>query len=527
MTTQAIPMMAVEGLSHWPADTSIELLTESLGDLLRRNAMRYPGRPAVLLPQGDAIVPVTHAELLAKAENMARWIAARCPVGARVALWSRNAFESVLLQHACALAGAIIAPFNTGWTDNEASHALALTQPALLFAGLDNRGDDLLPRAAALAGCPVHRLDEVAALAAMPSGQPLPELTQEAPFLIQFTSGTTGKAKGALLSQRAALLGGWLRPMADGTDETDLWLNAVPYHHIGGSCAIILGALSTASTFVVLERYDRAQLVALMRQLKPTRMGGVPTMWFDILAADDLPPRGTVRTVTLGGASVPPTLVQAVRERLGAHCVIGYGQSECPVATGTRNTSPIEEICETVGRPMPHAEVKIVGRDGRTLPFGETGEILVCAPMVMDCYWDNPEATAAAITADGFLRTGDLGAMDPTGVVRIKGRLREVIIRGGENIYPPEIEDALLSHPAVAMAAVVGVEHERLGQEVGAVIQLRPKASVLEEELEAHVSARIARFKTPRHWRYVAAMPVTVSGKIRKVELEELFRHPA
>ena len=515
------------GLSDWPADISLPLLTGSLGDLLRRNATRFPDRPAVLLPQGDEIATITHAQLLAKAENVARWLAARCAPGDRIALWSRNAFESVVLQHGCALSGTIIAPFNTGWSDGEASHALSLTTPALLFAGLGNRDDELLPRAAALAACAVLPLSDIAAIMATPSDYPLPEVTQSAPFLIQFTSGTTGKAKGALLSQRAALLGGWLRPMADGADETDLWLNAVPFHHIGGSCAIILGALSTASSFVVLERYDRDQLVALMKRLKPTRMGGVPTMWFDILAAGDLPPHGTVRTVTLGGASVPPTLVQAVRERLGAHCVIGYGQSECPVATDTRRDSPIAEICETVGRATPHAEVRIVDRAGSTLRFGETGEICVRGPMVMDCYWDNPEATAATIDADGFLHTGDLGAMDASGVVRIRGRLREVIIRGGENIYPIEIEDALLSHPAVAMAAVVGVEHERLGQEVGAVIQLRPGAVAGEEELEAHVGARIARFKVPRHWRYVEAMPLTVSGKIRKVELEDMFRrHP-
>lgn len=512
------------GLSHWPADHSIPILTQSIGDLLRRNAHQLPDRAALLRIDGDAIIPVSHAQLLALAENVARWIAARCQPGERVALWSRNAFESVLLQHGCALSGTILAPFNTGWSDGEAAHALSLTTPALLFAGLDNRAADLLPRAAALATCPVHSLDDIRGIAATPSDTPLPDIPQSAPFLIQFTSGTTGKAKGALLSQRAALLGGWIRPMLDGTDENDLWLNAVPYHHVGGSCAIILGALTTRSAFVVLERYDRDQLVSLMKRLKPTRMGGVPTMWHDILSAHDLPPRGTIKTVTLGGASVPSTLVQAVRDRMGAHCVIGFGQSECPVATGTRNDSPIIEICETVGRAVPYAEIRIVNRDNQLVPFGETGEICVRAPMVMEGYWNNPEATAATIEPDGFLHTGDLASMDPDGLIRIRGRLREVIIRGGENIYPPEIEDALLSHPAVAQAAVVGVDHERLGQEVGAVIQLRPGMTATTDALEAHVAARIARFKTPRHWRMIDAMPVTVSGKIRKVELEELFK---
>ncbi|MFC3172708.1 class I adenylate-forming enzyme family protein [Novosphingobium bradum] len=508
---------------------SMPLLAESIGDLLRANAARRGQRAAVLIPTpaGPAnpagIETITHGRLLELAENTARWLAARAGPGERIALWSRNAFDSVVLQHACALSGTIIAPFNTGWSDAEAAHALALTRPALAFAGLDNRGADLLARAAALASCPVHRLDEVALIAAAAQDHPLPPTSQSTPFLIQFTSGTTGKAKGALLSQRAALLGGWLRPTLDGIGEDDLWLNAVPYHHVGGSCAIILGALSTGSAFVMLERYDREQLVALMTTLRPTRMGGVPTMWHDILAAETLPPHGTVRFVTLGGASVPGSLVMAVRERLGAHCVIGFGQSECPVATGTLKGSPLDEICDSVGRAVPHTAIAIVDREGRPVPFGETGEICVRSPAVMDGYWDNPEATATTITADGFLHTGDLGTMEPDGLVRIRGRLREVIIRGGENVYPPEIEAVLHTHPAVAMAAVVGVDHQRLGQDVAAVIQLRPGATAQTRELEDFVEKYVARFKVPRHWHYVEAMPMTVSGKIRKVELEQLF----
>ena len=517
------PSPPTEGLAHRPADTSLPLPTGSIGDILRDNAARFPDRPAVLLLEGDDIVRVSHSELLAKAENVARWIAARHAPGERIGLWSRNAFESVILQHGCALSGTILAPFNTGWSDAEAAHALSLTNPAMLFAGKDNRGGELMPRAAALGAEAVLPLAEIAAIAESASAQPLPEVTQDTPFLIQFTSGTTGKAKGALLSQRAGILGGLLRPIVDGTNETDLWLNAVPYHHIGGSCAIILGALTTASAFVVLERYDRDQLIELMGRLRPTRMGGVPTMWHDILAAEDLPPHGTVRNVTLGGDSVPPALVRKVKERLGASCAIGYGQSECPSATGTRPDSPIEEICETVGRPSPHAEIKIVDKTGKTVRFGEPGEICVRGPVIMDGYWNDPEATRSTIDPDGFLHTGDLGEMDSTGLVRVKGRVRELIIRGGENIYPAEIEAALLSHPAVAMAAVVGVDHERLGQEVGAVVLHRPGQSVEDKELEEHVSNRIARFKIPRHWRRVDQMPLTVSGKIRKVELAPLF----
>ncbi|MDG2004720.1 MAG: class I adenylate-forming enzyme family protein [Novosphingobium sp.] len=515
-----------EDLAHWQPETGLAYPRESIGELLRLQARRFGDRPAVLIPHDrDDIETITYRELLERAENVARWLAGRCEAGSRIAIWSRNAMESVLIQYGCALSGNIVVMFNTAWTDSEVEHSLVLVSPAMVFAGCDNGGNDLGERARAQPGCPVLDLSDIDDIAGKASDHPLPDVPQDAPYLIQFTSGTTGKAKGALLSHRAALLGGWIRPAMDGSNETAVWLNSVPFHHVGGSCAIVMGALSIGSAFTLLERYDRDQLIRLMTKLKATRMGGVPTMWHDILASPELPDETSLKFITLGGASVPPAMVKSVRERLGASCGIGYGQSEAPVATATAPGDPPELICETVGRPSPHVELRIVDASrGETLCRGETGEICLRGPIIMDRYWNNPEATAATIDADGFLHTGDLGAMDEAGYVRIKGRLREVIIRGGENIYPSEIEDALLAHPAVAVAAVVGVDHERLGQEPGAVIQLRPDASVSGAELEEHLSTRVARFKIPRHWQFVDTVPLTASGKIRKIELEALFR---
>jgi fatty-acyl-CoA synthase len=516
---------AASGLAHWPADTRLSLPTATIGDLLRSNARRFAEHPALYQRVGTELVPMSYAALLARVENVARWLAARTQVGDRIGVWSRNCVEFVLVQHACALAGLIIAPFNTGWTDAEVEHALSLTSPALAFAGDDNRGHDLHARLAALASCPVEPLLAIDQVSREPSWHPLPQLEQGAPFLIQFTSGTTGRAKGALLSHRAALLGGWLRPHCEGANEHDVWLNAVPYHHIGGSCAIVLAALTLGASFVVLERYDCDELVRMMGQINATRMGGVPTMWHDILSSAQLPSRSTVKTVSLGGASVPPHLVRLVYDRLGARCGIGYGQSEFPIITATMPEDPRELVSETVGRPLPHIEMKIVDPNtGATVPFGVSGEICLKGPLRMEGYWNNPEATHATIDADGFLHTGDLGSLDAAGYCRINGRLRDLIIRGGENIYPAEIEAALLSHPAVAMAAVVGVHHPRLGQDIGAVVKLKPAAAVSNADLEAHAARSVAHFKVPRHWRFVESMPTTVSGKIRKVELEHLFK---
>jgi len=521
--------VAADGLAHWKPDHRVPLLEESVGELLRRHAQRIGNRAAVLHildPATDELATITYRELLELAENCARWLAVRSQPGDRIAVWSRNAFEAVILQYGCALAGSILVHFNTAWTDPEVEHALALTRPTMIFAGKDHAGRDLESRLPSLASCPLLPLSDISRIAREKSDQPLPKVTQDSPCLIQFTSGTTGKAKGALLSHHAALLGGWLRPHCEGATENDVWLNAVPFHHIGGSVAVVLGALGVGGSFVVLERYDRDQLIRLMPKVGATRMGGVPTMWHDILASPNLSDKVKLNSVSLGGASVPPELVKGIYNRLGARCGIGYGQSEFPIITAVMPDDPPEVVSETVGRPVPHVEMKTIDAAGATLRYGEPGEICLRGPMCMDGYWDNPKATAETIDSDGFLHTGDLGVLDANGYCTIKGRLREMIIRGGENIYPAEIENALLTHPAVALAAVVGFDHPRLGQDVAAVVTLRPGAKPSIPELESHVGKFVASFKVPKTWRFVETMPLTASGKIRKVELEAMFKQP-
>jgi fatty-acyl-CoA synthase len=515
------------GLAHWLPDRGVALPQETVGGMLRRHAGRIGDRPALFYlsdPASDALAAITYGELLSLAENCARELAARHAPGERIALWSQNAVESVILQYACALAGTILTPFNTAWTDHEVEHALALTRPAVVFAGKDHAGRDLAGRLSGADGTQVLPLADIARTARETSNQPLPDVAQDDPFLIQFTSGTTGKAKGALLSHRACLLGGWLRPHCEGAGIDDVWLNALPFHHIGGSCAVVLGALGVGGSLVVLERYDRDQLIRLMPIVRATRMGGVPTMWHDILASPILCNTVRLKSVSLGGASVSVALARAIFDRLGARAGIGYGQSEFPIISATLPDDPVEIACETVGKPLPHIELKIIDpATGATLRCDEVGEICLRGPMSMDGYWDNPEATGETITSDGFLHTGDLGSLDAEGYCRISGRLREMIIRGGENVYPVEIENALMAHPHVAMAAVIGVPHARLGQDVGAVIKLHASASADSAELERHVAGLVARFKVPRHWHFVDAMPMTASGKIRKFELEGIF----
>ena len=522
-----LALHAADGPAHWLPERSVTLPACTVGELLCRHARDSGDRPALYHltdPASDTLTGITYRELARRATNCARALAARHPPGERIALWSRNTVESVILQYACALAGTILTPFNTAWTDREVGHALALTRPALLFVGLDHAGRELSQRVAEASGCTVLPVQAIADLAGHTADTPLPRVAEADPFLIQFTSGTTGMAKGALLSHRACLLGGWLRPHCEGAGEDDVWLNALPFHHIGGSCAVVLGALGVGGSFVVLEQFDRDQLIRLMPVVRATRMGGVPTMWHDLLASGELPATARLKSVSLGGASVSVDLARAIFDRLGARAGIGYGQSEFPIISATLPDDPVEIACDTVGRPLPHIELKIIDPDsGATRRLGEIGEICLRGPLCMDGYWDNAQATQQTIEEDGFLHTGDLGSLDAEGYCRIKGRLRELIIRGGENVYPVEIENALLAHPDVLMAAVVGVPHTRLGQDVGAVIKLRPGARAGSAELERHVAQYVASFKVPRAWHFVDAMPMTASGKIRKFELEAIF----
>ncbi|MFC0530001.1 class I adenylate-forming enzyme family protein [Phytohabitans kaempferiae] len=506
-------------LSEWAAAPAGEVIDESVPQVLARQVAAHGDRPAVYWPEGDGLASITYAELGDAARRLARAMAGQAKPGDRVAVWSRNSVPYVVLEYASALAGLVFVPFNTAWTDAEAEHAVRLTGPVLLFAGPSYGGDSLAPRARALdGGTTVVDVDELEQWAATATPGELPDVPPEHPFLIQFTSGTTGRSKGSVLTHRAALNGALQRNRHDLIAEDDVWLNPVPYHHIGGSCFVILGGLVDAGAFVVMERWDPAVVLRLLGLGVVKRVGGVPTMLVDILdklggAARD----AGIRSVALGGATVTQQLVDLVGRTLGVPVLIGYGQSECPLITSTHVTDDPATIGGTLGRPLPAADIRIADPDsGAVVPVGTPGEILVRAPYMMLGYWDMPDQTAAAITPDGYLRTGDLGEMDESGFLTFRGRCRDVIIRGGENVYPAEVEEFLLDHPGVANAVLVGIEDARLGERVAGVVVRAPGSEVTGEELAAFLADRLARYKIPVEWRFVESFPMTASGKVRR-----------
>jgi fatty-acyl-CoA synthase len=511
-----------------PPDARQPLLGISIGARLREQAEKFAERPALVWvgTDGKSLKTLTYRELRGAAEAAARELALHAEPGDRIAVWAANSPEWVILECACAIAGAVLTPFNTAWTDDEMMHALTLTSPRALYAGPDNRGVELRDRAARLAGriagCSPLELASLRSAAGRGSAAARP-VAPDDPFLIQFTSGTTGRAKGATLSHRAALNGGYIRARICGADETDVWVNPVPLHHIGGSCVILLAALSTGGCYAVMPRFEPRAMVELMRATGATRIGGVPTMLYALLDVPGIEAAlAPVRTVGLGGTSVPPSLVERL-QGYGATVSVAYAQSECPMITNSDPAMDAIGVATTVGVPAPHTELRIVADDGKIVARGAVGEVCVRSPLTMSGYYDMPDATRQVFDADGFLHTGDLGSIDAGGVVRIHGRAREVIIRGGENVYPIEVEDVLLRHPAVDAVAVLALPSERWGEEVAAVVRLSRAGAATAEQLTEHAARSLAHFKVPRHWRFVEALPTTASGKIRKVELPALF----
>jgi fatty-acyl-CoA synthase len=360
------------------------------------------------------------------------------------------------------------------------------------------------------------------------SADPMPPLPKVLPgdtAQIQFTSGTTGFPKGAQLTHRGLANNARIYARVIGAGPGDVWVNPMPLFHTAGCGLATLGALQTGGAQVLPHAFDPALMLALLEAERGTIMLSVPTMLIRMLDHPDAAIRdlSSWRLTTLGGAPVPPELVRRAQETLRLKVAIGFGQTEAsPYITHTLPDDPHPNWIATVGRPLPGVEVKVVDpRTAETLPVDAIGEICARGFGVMTGYFQDERATAAAIDKGGWLHTGDLGGTDASGYCRIQGRLTGMIIRGGENIYPREIEDVLYTHPGVAEVAVTGMQDVEWGETVAAFVQQRPGHSLTEAELDAFCRLHLASYKVPRIWRFVDQFPQAASGKIQKFVLRE------
>jgi fatty-acyl-CoA synthase len=521
-------------LSYEPADTSEPILDVTIGDALRGAAEAWPDRPALIEGISERALRRrwTFTRALQEADDVGRALAQRFRPGEHVAIWAANLPEWFFAQFGAALAGLTLVTVNPAYLAAELAYVLKQSRACGILVQDHYRGRDLLA-AVATARETLPALREVIPLSTWTQfaatgarEKALPKVLPGDVAQIQYTSGTTGAPKGARLTHRNLVNNGRFYARTIGARETDVWVNPMPMFHTAGCGLCTLGALQTGGAQVMPPGFDPELMLDLLEQERGSIVLSVPTMLQRILDAPSIRARdlSSWRFVSLGGAPVMPELIKRA-ERRGVKAVIGYGQTEAsPYLTHTLPDDPNADWINTVGCPLPQTEIKIVNPEtGEILPRGEIGEICARGYGIMKDYFDNPAGTAATIDPEGWLHTGDLGSLDARGYCRVHGRAKDMIIRGGENIYPREIEDVLHTHSAILGASVVGVPDADWGEIPVAFVQVTPDARPSAEELEAFCRERLASYKVPRVWRFVDQFPQTASGKIQKFALREAY----
>ncbi|HXZ25034.1 MAG TPA: AMP-binding protein [Nitrospiria bacterium] len=530
-------------------------------------AARWPDREAVVsLHQNRR---VTYAQLARAVDDLARGLAGLgYKAGERIAIWSTDNIEWLLLQLATARLGAVLVNINPAYRARELAYALQRSDVQGLFVIPRFRTSDYVsmlvelipelkdgapgqwrsaafpflrhvvvydPAAAEQTERPQAGLltwQEVLAagdrVTAEQFGSITAALDRDDPINIQYTSGTTGFPKAVVLTHHNILNNAWFTARALRFTETDRLAVPVPFYHCFGMVVSNLMCLSVGACLVIpAEHFDPEQTLRAVERERCTAIHGVPTMFIAELEHPEFRAfnLSTLRTGIMAGAPCPPLLMKRVMEEMQCReMLIAYGETESsPITHVTAPDDTLERRTETVGTNLPHQEVKIVDLStGRTAPTGRVGEICFRGYHVMRGYYGDEEATRRAIDPQGWLHSGDLGAMDDDGYVRVTGRLKEMIIRGGEKIFPREIEDYLFTHPNVAEVAVFGVPDPFYGEEVAAWIQLHPGGRATEEEIREYCKGKIAHFKIPRYILFVKEFPMTVTGKIQKFRLREI-----
>lgn len=516
------------------------LLGETIGANLRRTVEDFGEREALVVRHQN--FRATYCELWGLVSRAAKGLLARgVKIGDRVGVWAPNRFEWVVLQFATARIGAILVNINPAYKATELEYALNKSGVSQFCLASGFRQTDYLAVLVEVRDrCPHLRdalvidseFDSLLAAGANVSDTELADIESRLQFddaiNIQYTSGTTGFPKGATLSHHNILNNAYFTGARMHYTERDRVCVPVPFYHCFGMVLGTLGCTTRGACIVVPgDGFDPLATLEAVQAERCTSLYGVPTMFIAELehprfGAFDL---SSLRTGIMAGAPCPVEVMRQVQARMHMREVtIVCGMTETsPGATQTATDDPLEKRVQTVGRAQPHVEIKIIDPNtGRVVPRGTPGEQCTRGYNVMLGYWNDPEASAKALDPAGWMHTGDLAVMDEDGYVSIVGRIKDVIIRGGENISPREVEEFLHTIPGVAEAQVIGVPDTKYGEEVMAWVRLKAGASVTADELRAACQGRIATFKIPRYWKFVNSFPLTVTGKVQKFRMREI-----
>ena len=526
-------------LSAAKGPTSVPLLDDTIPQNLARTVAAHGGRDALVsVEQG---LRYTYAEFSEAVDLVARGLMGiGVAKGDRVGIWSPNYAEWVLVQYATARIGAILVTINPAYRSSELEYVLNQSEASVVvaveaFLTSDYRSmiDEVWDRVPTSQAIYLHTTDwdDLMAAAADIRPEQLEErsarLESDDPINIQYTSGTTGFPKGATLSHRNILNNGLFIGEACRYTAEDRVCIPVPFYHCFGMVLGNLACTTHGSAMVIpAAGFNPKATLQAVAQERCTSLYGVPTMFIAELGEPDLAgyDLSSLRTGIMAGSPCPIEVMRQVVAQMNmSEVTIAYGMTETsPVSTQTSADDPLEKRVTTVGRVHPHVEIKIVDpTTGETVPRGASGEFMTRGYSVMLGYWNDPERTREAIDSHGWMHTGDLAVMDDEGYVNIVGRIKDMIIRGGENVYPREIEEFLYTHPDIVEVQIIGVPDVRYGEEIMAWIQIREGADTTEEDIKGFCRGTIAHYKVPRYIKFTDTFPMTITGKVQKFKMRE------
>jgi len=559
--------MGIKGsLSIWEAESrDIDLIRLTIGELFDRQCEAFAGKEAIVYNYHEIGLDLrlSYRQYRDEVERLAKGLLSLgIQKGENIAVWATNVPEWILLEMALAKIGAVLVTVNTNYRASEIEYVLRQGDITTLFMIEEHRGNSYVesiyrvapelkdlndPIREQLSSANLPKLKRVILIGdTAPAGimlykdvAPLGEdITDETlretqssldphdVIQMQYTSGTTGFPKGVMLTHHGIINQTHVSCLIGNLKSGERYVTAMPFFHIAGSLGAVMFAVYLGCTLIPLISFDPAKELELFDKEKATFSFNVPTMLIAMLnhprflAGDfDL---SSLREIITGATPVPVALMEDVKAKMGADCTIVYGLTESTgTVTETIQNDSFELKSSTTGIPHPHMEIKITDpATGEPVALGEQGELMTRGFLVMKGYYNMPDKTAETIDAEGWLRTGDLATMNAEGYVNIVGRVKDMIIRGGENIYPAEIEEFLMRHPKIAEAQVVGVPDSFMGEEVAAVLRLRPNETITEDEIRSYCCDGISRHKIPQYIRFASAFPLTASGKVKKFELK-------